>query len=152
MSLGLMRRLLPESPHFVREYRRFVRATLKSSRSQSAGMSMAVGGHFEALGAIEYGLLAHHGLADGMSVIDVGCGSGRLAHALRERRIAYLGTDVVPELIRYAKDMCKRPDWRFEIITELAIPASDASAHLRDLLLGVHASAPRGKFHLSARS
>lgn len=128
MAFGLMRRLRPESPHFVREYRRFVRATLKSSPSQSAAMSTAVGGHFELFGEIEHSLLTHYGLVEGMSVVDVGCGSGRLAYALHQRRIDYLGTDVVPELIRYAKSKCQRPDWKFAVITELAIPAPERSA------------------------
>jgi 2-polyprenyl-3-methyl-5-hydroxy-6-metoxy-1,4-benzoquinol methylase len=49
------------------------------------------------------------GLRDSMSFVDVGCGSGRLAYALRDMKISYLGTDVVPELVAYAVRLCDQP-------------------------------------------
>ena len=42
----------------------------------------AVGGEFEAVGKLEYHLLRSLGLGNGHLVVDVGCGSGRLAHQL----------------------------------------------------------------------
>src|SRR5215813_3285572 len=42
-------------------------------------MRLAVGGEFDAVGKLEYYLLRSLGLSNGHLVIDVGCGSGRLA-------------------------------------------------------------------------
>jgi ubiquinone/menaquinone biosynthesis C-methylase UbiE len=62
-------------------------------------------------------------------LIDVGCGPGRLARYLKGRRdLAYLGTDVVPQLLDVARVECGRPDWSFKEVTGFQIPATDASA------------------------
>src|SRR5881275_2003467 len=45
-------------------------------------MRLAVGGEFDAVGKLEYYLLRSLGLSSGHLVIDVGCGSGRLAQQL----------------------------------------------------------------------
>ena len=66
-------------------------------------MREAIGGEFQAFGMIERELLYQYGLQDSHFVIDVGCGSGRLSHALAKTFAGrYLGTDVVPELLEYA--------------------------------------------------
>ena len=44
-----------------------------------AGLREAIGGDFVAVGKLEYHLLCSLGLSDGHLVVDVGCGSGRLA-------------------------------------------------------------------------
>jgi ubiquinone/menaquinone biosynthesis C-methylase UbiE len=94
-------------------------------------MELAVGGEFEAFGSIEVQLLRHVGLAPTGSVVDVGCGSGRLAVPLaRSHRGEYLGTDVVPDLVEFARRETGRPEWRFEVVDDLVIPAADASADL----------------------
>ncbi len=94
-------------------------------------MQLAIGGEFEAIGIIERELLRRYGLRDVDYVIDVGCGSGRLAKPLAEvHRGRYLGTDVVPELIEHARLIAARPDWRFTITTGLAIPEADAQADM----------------------
>lgn len=91
-------------------------------------MALAVGGDFEAIGLLERDLLIAHGLKSNSSVADIGCGSGRLALPLSDYLSgSYLGTDVVPELLDYARRLVKRPDWRFELVTGLSIPAADAS-------------------------
>jgi ubiquinone/menaquinone biosynthesis C-methylase UbiE len=81
------------------------------------------------MGNIQADLLHEWGLKDGHFVIDIGCGSGRLASALQKRgtEIQYLGTDIVPELLKYAKTKAP-PHYRFQLSTEFRIPASDASA------------------------
>jgi ubiquinone/menaquinone biosynthesis C-methylase UbiE len=92
-------------------------------------MSLAVGGDYDAIGASELAILKNCGLQEDSNVIDVGCGSGRLASALRHMpTIGYMGTDVVPELLAYAKTRCNRPGWRFALVDGLGIPANEQTA------------------------
>jgi ubiquinone/menaquinone biosynthesis C-methylase UbiE len=115
-------------PHYVRDYRQLVNDLVRAHDLDTA-MSLAVGGDYDAVGASELALLKYFGLQDNSNIIDVGCGSGRLASALRHMpTISYLGTDVVPELLAYAESRCKRPDWRFEPVGGLVIPAADQTA------------------------
>src|SRR5689334_3179458 len=87
---------------------------LRANHPTSRAMELAVGGEFAAFGVLERELLIRHGLRPDHFLIDVGCGSGRLAVALREYlRGPYLGIDVVPELLQYAQSITARPDWRF---------------------------------------
>jgi ubiquinone/menaquinone biosynthesis C-methylase UbiE len=91
-------------------------------------MERAVGGNYVGVGAIQAGLVREH--LSGSYVIDVGCGSGRTAFALRDQPISYHGTDVVPELLAHARTMAERPDWRFTLVDDLAIPDADGIADL----------------------
>jgi SAM-dependent methyltransferase len=94
-------------------------------------MKLAVGGEFEAIGMMELETLKHFGLKEDFYVVDVGCGSGRLALPLsRYLTGRYLGTDVVPELVAYARQLVARPDWRFEVTQELKIPEGDGVADM----------------------
>lgn len=94
-------------------------------------MEIAVGGQFEAYGIIERAILLQYGLQPDHYVIDVGCGSGRLARPLAEHlRGRYLGIDIVPDLVNYARQLVGRPDWRFEVATGLEIPERDNSADM----------------------
>ena len=111
-------------------YRRWVERA-KSGRSMAEAMKFAVGAEFEAFGQVQADMLRFFGLSDHHLLIDVGCGSGRLAIPLsKTHRGAYLGTDVVPDLVQYARESCRRPDWRFEVIDSLRIPAPDQSADM----------------------
>lgn len=111
-------------------YRRWVQRA-KSGRSKAEAMKVAIGGQFEAYGQIEADMLRFFGLRDDAMLIDVGCGSGRLAIPLsKTHRGAYLGTDLVPDLVDFARKSCGRPDWRFEIVENLEIPAPDRSADM----------------------
>jgi len=92
-------------------------------------MSLAVGGEFEATGTLERQLLIQHGLRPDDYVIDVGCGSGRLAKTLADYlRGKYLGIDVVEDLIEYARTIVGRPEWRFELVQGFRIPEQDGQA------------------------
>jgi SAM-dependent methyltransferase len=115
-------------PDFIARYRRQTSGLL-SQHDKAEAMSRAVGGAFEAVGLLEYYLLRAHGLRPQHTVVDVGCGSGRLAYQLREYLSgAYFGFDVVPELHEYAKKICARPDWDFATVPGLTIPCPDDSA------------------------
>jgi ubiquinone/menaquinone biosynthesis C-methylase UbiE len=112
--------------HFVGGYRRMVKSLLKR-HSLDEAMSLAVGGEYEKVGEVEKNILVFAGLRDGMSIVDLGCGSGRLASALgRSCNIAYLGTDVVPSLIEYARKRSPK-DFRFVLHHALSLPSPDSS-------------------------
>lgn len=92
------------------------------------GDEKAVGGEFAAMGRAEAELLDDFGLGAESALVDIGCGSGRLASALRGREgLSYLGLDVSPELLATAKARCGRADWRFEQVAGPVIPAPSAS-------------------------
>jgi ubiquinone/menaquinone biosynthesis C-methylase UbiE len=74
-------------------------------------------------------LLLDLGLQDDHYLIDVGCGSGRLAKQLSaNHRGHYLGLDIVPQMIDYARKLVARPDWRFEVTNSFTIPEEDGRA------------------------
>jgi SAM-dependent methyltransferase len=109
-------------------YRRYV-ARLGRLRSTDRAMQLAVGGEFDSIGVIEREILIQYGLEPHHYVIDVGCGSGRLAKPLAEYLHGpYLGIDIVPELVEYAKTLVARPEWRFEVASGLLIPEADSRA------------------------
>jgi len=117
------------APHYVRSYRAHVRALL-AAKPEAEAMALAVGGEFQAFGRALRDLLVQGGLREGMTLVDVGCGSGRLAHALRDMNIGYVGTDVVDELLSYAEKICGRSDWCFTHADGLAIPVPDETADM----------------------
>ena len=67
--------------------------------------------------------MRYTGLKDGMRLIDLGCGSGRLASVLgRSMKIEYTGIDIIQSLLDYAKS--KSPiNYRFLLHRALCIPA-----------------------------
>jgi len=92
-------------------------------------MRLAVGGEFDAVGKLEYYLLRSLGLRSGHLVIDVGCGSGRLAQQLSsDNSIRYVGTDVVPQLLEAARTAAGRNDWEFHLVEDNRIPCPDNAA------------------------
>lgn len=115
-------------PHFLSSYLKQSH-TLLETHEEDLAMSLAVGGDFEAVGVLEFCLLKQLGLAPEHSVVDVGCGSGRLAVQLRPYLLGpYVGIDVVPELYEYARRQCAREDWRFYGAPGTHIPEPDDSA------------------------
>lgn len=104
---------------------------LRSAYSEDEAVRIAVGGEFEGFGRLLREALIFHGLTPGDYLIDVGCGSGRLAKPLAEYLHGkYLGIDVVPGLVAYARKLVARPDWRFEVAEGLAIPEADQQADM----------------------
>lgn len=60
--------------HFEKDYGAHI-AGLMSKYPIKEAMSLAVGGQFELFGKIQVALLTQLGLANGQTVIDLGCGS-----------------------------------------------------------------------------
>jgi SAM-dependent methyltransferase len=115
--------------HFVEDYERYV-ADLVARHPIDEAMSLAVGGWFEHIGLVEAAAMRHVGLHDSMALIDLGCGSGRLAWALgRQMQLDYLGIDVVQALLDYAASKSP-PEYRFVLNRTLSIPAPDGSADM----------------------
>src|SRR5580698_3840553 len=113
---------------FNEAYRRHVDDLEKRLETDEA-LRVAVGGEFIAEGKLAYHLLRSLGLADGHLVVDVGCGSGRLAVQLAPfGEIRYIGFDVVGRLVEYASSLSKRPDWKFLTTDGSRIPCEDGSA------------------------
>jgi SAM-dependent methyltransferase len=104
-------------------------ARLERRLTTDDALRRAVGGEFLAIGKLEYHLLRSRGLKDNHLVVDVGCGSGRLACQLAPfPDLRYIGCDVVPRLLEYAEELCERPDWQFVTTNGTTIPCDSASA------------------------
>jgi SAM-dependent methyltransferase len=95
--------------------------------SKEEALRQAVGGEFIAIGKIERDLLIGLGLQSDHTVVDVGCGSGRLAFPLARflTQGRYFGFDVVPELVEHAQTITQRPDWTFQVTNGTQIPVPD---------------------------
>ncbi|MEM8956350.1 MAG: class I SAM-dependent methyltransferase [Pseudomonadota bacterium] len=112
--------------HFARDYQKLVKQ-LKRAMPHDEAMEKAVGGDYQRIGTVAATMLQECGLADGMSLLDFGCGSGRVARVVSERidLDGYLGVDVVRDLIRHARG--QTPDhYRFAVNESLSLPAGDA--------------------------
>jgi len=123
-----------EVPDYIKSYEALL-DSLIAAHGREEAMSLIVGGQYRAIGILESSALLTHGLRPEHNVIDVGCGSGRLAVALRPVLAAnngaggkYLGTDVLTRALDYAREQCARPDWEFIRTIEPVIPAADQSA------------------------
>ncbi|MFO1323155.1 MAG: class I SAM-dependent methyltransferase [Burkholderiales bacterium] len=113
---------------FSDDYATYI-ASLKARLPLDDAMRAAVGTDFDANGIVERELLRHYGLASDHYLVDVGCGSGRLAVKLRDwLRGPYLGVDINADLLAYARAGAGRGDWRFELGSGFAIPEADACA------------------------
>lgn len=116
--------------HFVEDYERHVEDLIGKHPIDEA-MSLAVGGGYELIGDIASQAVVYAGAKDGMSVLDFGCGSGRVAHALAKRvnLKSFLGTDIVQSLLDYAAT--KTPaHYRFVNHHALSFPTEDSSVDI----------------------
>ncbi len=113
--------------HFVHDYERHVASLLKIHPHDEA-MSLAVGGRFEDAGRKLAETMIASGLEDGMALLDLGCGSGRLAHALAPETdlSRYLGIDIIPELLKHAGEVSP-PHYEFICHRDLSIPADECT-------------------------
>jgi len=117
-------------PHFVTDYTAYVRE-LMDRHSLDDAMSYAVGGSYDLTGSLLVEVLERAGLRDGMSVVDLGCGSGRLAKhlGLKYENLEYLGVDIVQELLDYASDQSPA-SYKFVLNHSLTLPAATGSADM----------------------
>jgi SAM-dependent methyltransferase len=114
-------------PNYVTSYKALL-AQLIQAHGRDEAMSWIVGGQYLQLGVLESSLLITLGLEPEHTLIDVGCGSGRLPFALRKYlRGPFLGTDILQEALAYAEEKCGRPDWRFEVTYDPVIPAESGT-------------------------
>jgi SAM-dependent methyltransferase len=118
--------------HSVRDYRALVRAKLKQFPDNPAlALAQAIGAQtmddFVSIGDGHVAVLRHHGLTDGMTVYDLGCGCGRTAQALVRHgwQGHYTGADVVQELIDELAQQC--PGYDVLLNVKPAIVAPDAT-------------------------
>ena len=110
--------------HYTRDYRRMVQSLIAQHPLDEA-MSRAVGGQYVEMGRLQTEVLIAAGLADGDRLLDLGCGSGRLANTLKDRvAIEYLGLDIIPELLAYARTRAPA-SYRFVLNTKLTLPVTD---------------------------
>ncbi len=119
-----------DSNHSVTEYNRLVASKLASCDEKEA-MAESIGGNFSHFGLFQRALLLQLGLPVDGHLLDVGCGSGRLALALRDlHQLRYTGIDVVPSLLEYAAARCDNPAWRFLEADGFHIPLDDDSVDM----------------------
>lgn len=115
--------------HYLEKYLTHV-ARLKAQFGKDKGMHLAVGGHWDWIGRLEVELLKMFGLCDGMRLVDLGCGSGRLAVVLaKDIKVGYHGIDIIPDLLAYAKEITP-PTYRFSRVENIEIPDADESADM----------------------
>lgn len=113
----------------VKSYQNFLRGFRGDDHEHA--MQVAIGGEFEAFGILERELLIQYGLRRDGYVVDVGCGSGRLAKALTPYLDGrYLGIDIVPEFVEHARGLVEQPEWRFEVASGTEIPERDDVADM----------------------
>jgi SAM-dependent methyltransferase len=104
---------------------------LLSQHPRDMAMYKAIGCNsfeeFQRTGDGQVAVLKHEGLEDGMSLYDLGCGSGRTAQALLRAgwQGAYQGADIVNSVVDYLKEKC--PGYEATVNRKLNILAADNS-------------------------
>jgi SAM-dependent methyltransferase len=115
--------------HFVEDYEKLVSHMIATHPIDEAMRLVVGGGPYEIFGQMETEILRAAGLGNGMRLVDLGCGSGRLPSVLHQRMdVAYIGIDIVQALLDYAK--AKAPRYQFILHRGLSIPLADASADM----------------------
>lgn len=113
--------------NYVQTYKLHL-ANLLDNFDHDHAMSLLVGGDFEKVGQLEFNLLKHFGLREANDILDVGCGSGRLAFALRNFLSGkYIGFDILQEPLDYARSKCSREDWEFNLIEDYNLPSKSSA-------------------------
>lgn len=113
-------------------YERHLRRKLREHRgNRDLAFADAIGSEtlelFHSQGDVQVAVLRHHGLSDGMSVYDLGCGCGRTAQALQRAgwRGRYVGADIVHGFVSELKRKC--PGFEAHVHRRPSIVADDAS-------------------------
>jgi ubiquinone/menaquinone biosynthesis C-methylase UbiE len=114
--------------NYVTSYRSLF-ARLVEAQGREGAMESIVGGQYDQIGILESSALITLGLRRSDTLVDVGCGSGRLPFKLRGYLDgAFVGTDILEEALVFAAGKCGRADWRFIPHSEPSIPAGDSTA------------------------
>ncbi|MDG2114595.1 MAG: methyltransferase domain-containing protein [Actinomycetota bacterium] len=117
--------------HFQHDYPILVDELLNQMPEDDA-MARAVGSppdKFKSSGYLERRILEQYGLRPIDAVVDIGCGSGRLAAGLRgHHRGLYAGFDIVEKLIEYADRRFSDEQFHFFAYEGLDIPLDEDSA------------------------
>ena len=116
------------------DYRQNIMIEIES-RIGDVGYAVAVGSpsweSFYEFGRLEAALLAQYGLRECRLLVDVGCGSGRLALSLPDSFTGeYLGTDISEPLLNHLSKMRNDPRFRFVHVDGLTIPLADGAADM----------------------
>lgn len=86
---------------------------------------------FQWSGKMEVDALIQFGLRDGHYLLDIGCGSGRLASSLLGRfNGRYLGTDISLDLLHFANQLVQDSTFEFAHVGGLSIPTPDNCADM----------------------
>jgi ubiquinone/menaquinone biosynthesis C-methylase UbiE len=100
-------------PDYVVSYQNHL-ARLVEAHGRDAAMEWVVGGQYDQIGILESSALRTLGLRSTDTLVDIGCGSGRLPFKLRDYLSGrFIGTDILDQALAYADERCARPDWRF---------------------------------------
>ena len=67
----------------------------------------------------------------GSSVLDAGCGTGRVAIELSRRGFAVVGVDRDPDMLRVARQKAPHVAWYLADLATVELPVADSSHHLR---------------------
>lgn len=121
-------------PHFATDYNRVV-SNLLATKDRDEAMSLAVGGSFQRVGELQLKLVEQTvGLSNDMTIVDLGCGSGRTATQIGKQypSCRYIGFDVVHDLLAYAREICP-PNYLFAMNTRVDFPVASSTV---DLILG----------------
>ena len=116
------------SQFYVETYTKHFRELVAQYGTDYA-MELIVGGEYDAVGALEESALLNLGLRPEHTVVDVGCGTGRLSSRLAPfLKGKFVGTDVLPEALEYARKRANRPDWEFVVAAEPPLPVETGTA------------------------
>jgi SAM-dependent methyltransferase len=117
-------------PAYTQDYYEALKA-LRAVHGEVRAMELIVGGNYLAQGILEKSLLIQLGLPRSGCVVDVGCGSGRLAFALRDYLSGpYIGTDILSDALAFATAKVQRQDWQFVMTEGPKIAADDRCADI----------------------
>jgi ubiquinone/menaquinone biosynthesis C-methylase UbiE len=117
-------------PNYVLAYKASL-AALITNQGREKAMETIVGGQYREIGILESSALLTLGLGRDDLLVDVGCGSGRLAVALKDYlRGKFVGTDILADALDFAREKTGRTDWEFIETFEPVIPIADKQASM----------------------
>src|SRR3954463_1075240 len=113
--------------NYVENYRLHLQNLIKTLGREKA-MQLVVGGDYEAIGKLEHSLLRTLGVTDDQTILDIGCGTGRLGYAMRTaHRGHYIGVDILQDMLDYARDCIRRKDWQYVLASAPPLPLPESS-------------------------